>query len=311
MPRVVAYEDAKANKFRRKGIAYRTPFFESSVETPDLPVAQLSEGDAGRVINPHFHLNDQWQVIVDGGGAFGRHEVAPYAVHFTRAFTPYGPTVANSKTGISSLTLFARFEVGAQYLPESLEKLKQVPDRRPWQITRQVTFPFQEGIVISPGTVLLQEVPDVKDDQGLAAYSLTMAPNTTTAAPDPSCGDGQYLIVVKGGLWHENKMHKALTLVFTKSTEDAFNLHAGEESLAAIIVNYPQRTKDLTTEKIALSTINGFKKWQCELCAFAYDEALGLPDDGIPAGTRWKDVPDSWSCPDCSASKSNFAMVKV
>jgi rubredoxin len=50
---------------------------------------------------------------------------------------------------------------------------------------------------------------------------------------------------------------------------------------------------------------------QCVLCAFAYDEALGMPAEGIAPGTRWEDVPDHWNCPDCAASKSDFEMVEV
>ena len=42
-----------------------------------------------------------------------------------------------------------------------------------------------------------------------------------------------------------------------------------------------------------------FKKYECVICGFIYDEAEGLPDDGIPPGTRWEDIPDDWECPDC------------
>ncbi|HET9664202.1 MAG TPA: rubredoxin [Burkholderiales bacterium] len=47
------------------------------------------------------------------------------------------------------------------------------------------------------------------------------------------------------------------------------------------------------------------------LCGFTYDEALGLPDEGIPAGTRWADVPDSWICGDCGAGKGDFDMIEA
>ena len=30
-----------------------------------------------------------------------------------------------------------------------------------------------------------------------------------------------------------------------------------------------------------------FKKYECVICGFIYDEAEGLPDDGFPPGTRW------------------------
>jgi len=52
-------------------------------------------------------------------------------------------------------------------------------------------------------------------------------------------------------------------------------------------------------------------RWRCELCGFEYDEAAGLPDDGIKPGTAWPDVPEDWSCPDCGAMKDEFQMVLV
>ena len=54
-----------------------------------------------------------------------------------------------------------------------------------------------------------------------------------------------------------------------------------------------------------------FKTWQCLLCGFVYNEAEGFPDHGIPPGTRWRDVPEDWICPDCSATKADFEMVEV
>ncbi|MCT7376735.1 MULTISPECIES: rubredoxin [Chelativorans] len=51
--------------------------------------------------------------------------------------------------------------------------------------------------------------------------------------------------------------------------------------------------------------------WECVLCGFRYDEAIGDPDGGIAPGTRWEDVPDDWFCPECGARKSEFDMVVV
>jgi rubredoxin len=54
-----------------------------------------------------------------------------------------------------------------------------------------------------------------------------------------------------------------------------------------------------------------FKKWQCFFCGYIYDEAAGDEQEGIPAGTRWEDLPPDWVCPSCGASKSDFAMMLV
>ena len=42
-----------------------------------------------------------------------------------------------------------------------------------------------------------------------------------------------------------------------------------------------------------------------------YNEAEGWPDDGIAPGTRWEDVPETWTCPDCGVTKSDFEMVEI
>ena len=53
------------------------------------------------------------------------------------------------------------------------------------------------------------------------------------------------------------------------------------------------------------------KTWICVVCGFVYDEAAGLPDDGIAPGTRWAVVPADWACPDCGVAKADFEMAEV
>lgn len=48
-------------------------------------------------------------------------------------------------------------------------------------------------------------------------------------------------------------------------------------------------------------------KYMCSVCHFVYDPELGDPDAGIPAGTRFEDLPEGWVCPICGAPKSDFA----
>ena len=38
-----------------------------------------------------------------------------------------------------------------------------------------------------------------------------------------------------------------------------------------------------------------YRTWMCVVCGFIYDEAEGLPEEGIAPGTRWEDVPDTWT----------------
>src|SRR6266699_325038 len=54
-----------------------------------------------------------------------------------------------------------------------------------------------------------------------------------------------------------------------------------------------------------------FKTWMCLICGFVYDEEEGLPEEGVPPGTRWEDVPMNWTCPECGARKEDFEMIEL
>ena len=54
-----------------------------------------------------------------------------------------------------------------------------------------------------------------------------------------------------------------------------------------------------------------FRTWMCLICGWVYDEAAGVPEEGIAPGTRWEDVPMNWTCPECGARKDDFEMVEI
>ncbi len=351
MVMVKAFDEAKAQQRkiepdakRGPGTILNTPFFgvQGAPNMYELPLACLSQGGPGRSSTAHFHVVDQFQFVVDGKGTLGRHQLTPYGVHFSRAYTPYGPLATDPEVGLTYFVLRAHHDTGAQRLPEEREQLMRNPHRRPLQMTRQVMFPALPTEGTAPG-VKLDEIPGMKDDAGLAAYALSMQPDTKTQAPDPR-GEGQYIVAVQGSFWHDDKEYKAWALVFTGPKEGPFRIHAGAQGLQALIVNFPQVNAPAAAARPAAGTggtaglketlnkgakppcisptsrearfakaLNQsfLKTWQCALCLFVYDEARGLPEEGIAPGTRWQDVPDNWSCPDCSASKSDFQMTAV
>lgn len=52
------------------------------------------------------------------------------------------------------------------------------------------------------------------------------------------------------------------------------------------------------------------QKYRCIICGYVYDPAEGDPDNDIPAGTPFEDLPDDWVCPVCGASKEDFEPVE-
>jgi rubredoxin len=51
-------------------------------------------------------------------------------------------------------------------------------------------------------------------------------------------------------------------------------------------------------------------KYRCTLCSYVYDPAVGDPDNGVPPGTAFEDLPDEWVCPECGAGKEDFEPVE-
>lgn len=307
MPRIASWEEVKSQRRERQvptGTAWRTDFIAPEADNPETPQAFLVEGTPGRVIRTHYHDHDQYQVIVHGGGVLGRHELSVNAVHFSRKHTPYGPVVFG-EPGLGFLTLRAVKDGGAQYMdePEKKEKLATVPNRQPWQATEAPVFdPNVAG-------VKLHTFSEIRSDDGLASYSISVAPDGRAQAPDPRNGGGQYVIVTRGSLLHAGREYGALSVAFVFPQDGSFELAAGKEGLDALVLQFPRSDAAATQASASdAGQAPGTRKWQCMLCAFEYDEAKGLPDDGIAPGTPWEDVPEDWVCPDCCTSKADFQM---
>lgn len=47
-------------------------------------------------------------------------------------------------------------------------------------------------------------------------------------------------------------------------------------------------------------------KYECLVCGYIYDPAVGDAENGVAAGTAFEDLPDGWVCPECGAAKDMF-----
>jgi rubredoxin len=302
MPQVVAYDDIPPEtvvRHRGKGgdapSADVYPFMGSH--------AFLVRYVPGSNSSAHFHEADQIQIIVEGRGRLGHHPMSPYQVHFSRAFTPYGPLVPHEGEGWAFINLRTRPDPhGPQRLSMARDKLLKVPNRRPFQGTYDVDFP------IAQGQPVIVPIEGLKNDEGLEGFALTLPPKCRHAAPSPASSDGQYLVITDGSLVWDGRTYKALTIVQVPADEGPFEVHAGDQGLQAMIINFPLVGAPLERHVPGAppAVARADQVWQCVLCDFHYDEAKGLPESGIAPGTPWQDVPADWTCPDCGARKPDF-----
>ncbi len=51
-------------------------------------------------------------------------------------------------------------------------------------------------------------------------------------------------------------------------------------------------------------------KYECTVCGYVYDPEVGDPENDIPPGTAFEDLPEDWVCPSCGVDKSMFVKVE-
>ena len=248
MPQMVSRQAAQAQ--RRDVVANGVPatlttYFGSNwtLAGPDsppppgpevlYPMAFLVEQSANTTVQAHYHAANQWQVVVGGGGSMGKHQVAPVVVHYTNAFSSYGPLVSGPE-GLHYFTLRNGYDPGAQYIPAARDRLRQV--KRQFREAKHIAGPP----AVASGTEVL--VPLAEDGMGALRYRLAAGESVT--GPDPAAGQGQFWVVTAGGLAAEATL-PPLSLVFVRPEEAAFTATAGAEGLEVLMLQYPRNPAHL------------------------------------------------------------------
>jgi rubredoxin len=63
-------------------------------------------------------------------------------------------------------------------------------------------------------------------------------------------------------------------------------------------------------EEISMTQDRKCARWVCLECHYIYDPAKGDPKNGVPAGTTFEEIPDSWRCPECKILKAKKGVFK-
>lgn len=51
------------------------------------------------------------------------------------------------------------------------------------------------------------------------------------------------------------------------------------------------------------------QRYECIICNYIYDPAVGDFEHGVPPGTLFENLPDDWVCPVCGAARDMFVQV--
>jgi len=194
----------------------------------------LVEQDASQVILPHFHEQNQFQVIVRGGGTLGRAEVAPITVHYAGAYTGYGP-ITSGPEGLWYFTLRPMMDNGAQFLPESRPKMK------PWPKKHYHSAPLEplatQQLVQLAG---VQAATIQHDKDGMRVETIRAPARARATASDPSSGGGQFFLVMGGSMRAEGRTYGKLACLWVPHTASALVFEAEAEGVEVLMLQCPR-----------------------------------------------------------------------
>jgi hypothetical protein len=208
------------------------------------PMAFLVEKDAAAVVHPHFHQADQYQVVVQGSGRLGIHDVASVAVHYTDAYSAYGPIIAAGE-GISWFTLRNAWDPGARYMPEQRRQLREARAR--FQHREATCGPLppltdaeRAALTQATGSAVIAETAD-----GLGTWRYTVPANGTITGTDPSTGGGQFWLVSAGSAAIDGgALLPVQSCIFVAPEDPAARLLAGPKGADLVCMQFPKRARD-------------------------------------------------------------------
>lgn len=206
----------------------RTDIVKGNQDDAGGPHAYLVEQSPGVVLPPHFHMTDQFQVVVAGNGTLGRsHELTFATVHYARAKTAYGPLVAGAE-GLSYLTLRPRVEYGGHYLSDPTA----VIDRRApkFQIT---------GHANSASTEVCAAVIEPQSD-GLAAWQAKLAPGDSLQVPEKQSHAGRFCVVLAGNAVVAGEVLPPWSCIWISNGEPSGHIKAGPQGAELLALQFPQ-----------------------------------------------------------------------
>ena len=176
--------------------------------------------EPGAVVPPHFHVEDEFQVIVGGSGSLGKHALDGLAVHFAEAYTPYGP-IRTGPEGLAFFTLRAKADPGAEYMPESRARLIRKARRN---VAADV--PAKGSTELWP-----------THDDGLGAWIVRAEAGAPLGIP-PGRG-GRYYVVGEGSAVHGGAALPRWSCVWAAAGAPSPALIAGAEGAGVLVVQFP------------------------------------------------------------------------
>ncbi len=199
------------------------------------PNCKLIEQQPHGVLQSHFHIVDQFQIMVAGDGLLGKHQVAPYTVHFAAKHTGYGPITAGEQ-GLHYMVFRLGKDAGAGYLPEQRGDMKDLPRRHVMGAPMGCLNDVKRTALAS--TVEHQAIALQND--GLFATIYQAPAHHSIVGPEPTSGRGQFIYIASGAAKFDGQTHEAGTAIFIAPTDPAATLTTDISGAEILVMQFPR-----------------------------------------------------------------------
>ena len=201
----------------------------------DAPNCKLIEQQPHGVLQSHFHIVDQFQIMVAGDGLLGKHQVAPYTVHFAAKHTGYGPITAGEQ-GLHYMVFRLGKDAGAGYLPEQRGDMKDLPRRHVMGTPVGCLSDTQRAEM--PST--LEHNAIAMQTDGLFATIYQAPAQQRIVGPEPTSGRGQFIYIAAGAAQFDGQTHGAGTAIFISPNDPAATLTTDTLGAEILVMQFPR-----------------------------------------------------------------------
>jgi hypothetical protein len=220
----------------------RNLFFGQPDSDGPGPQAYINDLDPRIELAAHFHKVDQFQVFFGAPGATYKHRPIPRVLlHYTDAYSTYGPFSSGEKTRLKYATLRAQSSNFGGIMPGAEADL--IRRGRLRNLTVEVPLTTAE-----PGDPAVFRNILERHADGLQAFTVTMGAAEKVSIPETDRTSGRFFCLLSGALDVDGQEVEARSLGWAPRNDTAVDVTAGPSGCCLLVMDFPSPS---TPETIA------------------------------------------------------------
>jgi hypothetical protein len=217
------------------GVVYRVTDFIGTSRAEHAPGPQAFLTDVltpNGVIRPHFHTVDGFHVITAGEGTVGKQPLRYGTIHYTDAYTPYGP-IAAGPDGIGILEFRNAHTATSHYMPDSRDELRGRKAGRNIVVDVRLDPAARPDAGRFTSQTLIEPQPD-----GLAAYLVSAGGGARVAGELADAAGARYYVVASGNVAYPGKTLDPWSCIFVGAGEPPPSIVAGPAGADVMVLQF-------------------------------------------------------------------------